>query len=151
MYGLHRSWRFWRWQKLHAPTKARPAWQVSRNAFDKKGRKKAETPLSTTSQHTLRRRKGTRSMLAVTTNVSSLIAQDNLGKTTNSLQTSLQRLSSGLKVNTGADGPAALVISQQQQAQIAGLQAAIDNTSKAISLVQTAEGALNEINALLTQ
>ncbi len=89
--------------------------------------------------------------LSIANNVSSLIAQDNLTRTSSSLSTSLQRLSSGLKINSGADGPAALVISEEQQAQIAGLQTAIDNTSKAIDMVQTTEGALNTINQLLTK
>jgi flagellin len=89
--------------------------------------------------------------LVITNNVSSLTAQHNLNRTSSNLAKSLERLSSGLKINRGADGPAALVISEQQRAQIAGLNAAIDNTSKAISLVQTAEGALNEINGLLVK
>jgi flagellin len=72
-----------------------------------------------------------------------------LTQSSNALRTSLQRLSSGLKINSGADGPAALVISEEQRAQITGLQAAIDNTSTGISVVQTTEGALNEINSLL--
>ena len=54
---------------------------------------------------------------------------------------SLERLSSGLKINRGADGPAALVISEQQRAQISGLQTAIANASKAVNVVQTGEGA----------
>ncbi len=89
--------------------------------------------------------------LVIANNVASLTAQHNLSRTTNSLSRSLERLSSGLKINRGADGPAALVISEQQRAQIAGLQSAIDNTSKAVSLVQTTEGALNEINSLLVK
>jgi flagellin len=89
--------------------------------------------------------------LLITDNISSLIAQNSVNSTSNSLATSLQRLSTGLKINSGADGPAALVISQEQLGQIAGLQTAIDNTSKATSLVQTAEGALGTINDLLTQ
>ncbi|MFM7564316.1 MAG: flagellin, partial [Planctomycetota bacterium] len=64
---------------------------------------------------------------------------------------SIERLSSGLKVNRGADGPAALVISEKQRAQISGLRTAIDNTEKAVSVVQTAEGALSEINSLLVK
>lgn len=87
--------------------------------------------------------------LAITNNVASLTAQNNLSKTSDMLAKSLERLSSGLKINRGADGPAALVISEQQRAQIAGLQTAISNTSKAVSLVQTTEGALNEVNNLL--
>jgi flagellin len=89
--------------------------------------------------------------LSITNNVASINAQHNLGRTNALLSKSLERLSSGLKINRGADGPAALVISEQQRAQISGLQAAIDNSSKAVALVQTGEGALNEINGLLTK
>src|SRR5436305_1657360 len=89
--------------------------------------------------------------LSITNNVASLTAQNNLSRTSGMLSTSLERLSSGLKINRGADGPAALVISEQQRAQIAGLQTAIDNSSKAIAMVQTTEGSLNEMNSLLVQ
>ena len=89
--------------------------------------------------------------LVLNTNVSSLVAQNNLTNTSNSLNTSLQRLSSGLRINSAADDPAGLVISSQQGAQIAGLQAAIQNTTTATTLVQTAGGALTTINDLLTQ
>lgn len=88
---------------------------------------------------------------SVTNNVASLNARNNLGRANASLSKSVERLSSGLKVNRGADGPAALVISEKQRAQIAGLSAAIDNSEKAVSLVQTAEGALSEINSLLVK
>ena len=87
--------------------------------------------------------------LSIANNVSSLNAQHNLGRASSNLAKSTERLSSGLKVNRGADGPAALVISEKQRAQIAGLQTAIDNADKATAVVQTAEGALNEINSLL--
>lgn len=87
--------------------------------------------------------------LVLTNNVASLTAQNNLSKTNTNLSKSLERLSTGLKVNRGADGPAALVISEKQRAQISGLKTAIDNTNKAVSLVQTGEGALNELNSLL--
>jgi flagellin len=89
--------------------------------------------------------------LSIVNNTASLNAQQSLSRTSSALNTSLQRLSTGLKINSGADGPAALVISEQQKAQIAGLQTAIDNTNKAVSVVQTGEGALNEVNSLLTQ
>ncbi len=62
----------------------------------------------------------------------------------------LERLSSGLKINRAAEGPAALVISEQMRAQIAGLNQAIDNSETAISLVQTTEANMGEINNLLT-
>jgi flagellin len=74
-----------------------------------------------------------------------------LSRSSNSLNKSIERLSSGFKVNRGADGPAALVISEKQRAQIAGLRQAIDNTEKAVSVVQTAEGALNEISSILVK
>ncbi|AWM37365.1 B-type flagellin [Gemmata obscuriglobus] len=89
--------------------------------------------------------------LSVVNNGASLNAQANLSKTNSALSKSLERLSTGLKINRGADGPAGLVISEQQRAQIAGLQTAIANTNKAVSLVQTGEGALNEISSLLTK
>jgi len=89
--------------------------------------------------------------LSIANNVSSLTAQNNLNRANNNVARSIERLSSGLKVNRGADGPAALVISEKQRAQIAGLKQAIDNSEKATSVVQTAEGALNEINSLLVK
>lgn len=90
-------------------------------------------------------------MLGIQNNVSALNAQHNLSRSQNNLNTSIERLSSGFKVNRGADGPAALVISEKQRAQIAGLKTAIDNTDKAVAVVQTAEGALTEINSLLVK
>lgn len=89
--------------------------------------------------------------LVINNNVTSLTAQHNLLRSSSALSTSLERLSSGMKINRGADGPAALVISEQQRAQIAGLDTAIQNTEKGVSLVQTVEGALSEINSLLVK
>ena len=89
--------------------------------------------------------------LTIANNSLSLVAQSNLGRSSRAMKRSLERLSSGFKINRGADGPAALVISEKQRTQIAGLKTAIDNTEKATSLVQTAEGALNEINSLLVK
>jgi len=89
--------------------------------------------------------------LSIANNVGALNAQHNLTRSSNSLNQSIERLSSGFKVNRGADGPAALVISEKQRAQIAGLRTAIDNTEKAVSVVQTAEGALNEISSILVK
>lgn len=90
-------------------------------------------------------------MLSVANNVTSVMAQHNLNKASTGVAKSVEKLSSGLKINRGADGPAALVISEKHRAQIAGLTQAIDNTEKASSVVQTAEGALNEINSLLVK
>lgn len=90
-------------------------------------------------------------MLSAVNNSTSLNAQANLNRASSALSKTTERLSSGLKVNRGADGPAALVISEKQRAQIAGLRQAIDNSDKAVSVVQTAEGSLNEINSLLVK
>ena len=90
-------------------------------------------------------------MLSLVNNLASQIAQNNLSNANMALNTSLQRLSSGLRINSGADDPAGLVISQEQMAQMSGLQTAITNTSKAGNVVQIADGALNETNSLLLQ
>jgi len=89
--------------------------------------------------------------LTIANNVSSLNAQHNLNRASMGVAKSVEKLSSGVKINRGADGPAALVISEKHRAQIAGLKQAIDNSEKAVSVVQTAEGALNEINSLLVK
>lgn len=89
--------------------------------------------------------------LSIANNVASLNAQNNLNKASMNVRSSVEKLSSGLKINRGADGPAALVISEKQRAQIAGLKQAIQNTDKAASVVQTGEGALGEINSLLVK
>jgi flagellin len=89
--------------------------------------------------------------LSIANNVGALNARNNLNRSTSALNKSIERLSSGFKINRGADGPAALVISEKQRAQIAGLRTAIANTEKASAVVQTAEGALNEINSILVK
>lgn len=88
-------------------------------------------------------------MLTINTNVSSLIAQQNLGKSQNSLQTALQRLSSGLRINSAKDDAAGLAISDRMTAQIGGLNQAVSNANDGISLSQTAEGALAQSTAML--
>jgi len=89
--------------------------------------------------------------LSIANNVAALNAQNNLNRASMSVRSSVEKLSSGLKINRGADGPAALVISEKQRAQIAGLKQAIENTEKAAAVVQTGEGALNEISSLLVK
>jgi flagellin len=81
----------------------------------------------------------------VNTNVMSLNAQRNLNQTNTSLQTALQRLSSGLRINSAKDDAAGMAISERFTAQIRGLNQAARNSADAISLAQTAEGALGEI------
>ena len=81
----------------------------------------------------------------VNTNIMSLNAQRNLNNTQSAMQTALQRLSSGLRINSAKDDAAGLAISQRFTAQIRGLNQAARNSADAISLAQTAEGALGEM------
>lgn len=82
----------------------------------------------------------------INTNVASLNAQRNLNTSQNSLNTSLQRLSSGLRINSAKDDAAGLAISERMTAQIKGLTVASRNANDGISLAQTAEGALGEVS-----
>lgn len=81
----------------------------------------------------------------INTNIASLNAQRNLNKSQNSLATSLQRLSSGMRINSAKDDAAGLAISERFTAQIRGLNQAVRNSNDGISLAQTAEGALGEV------
>jgi len=87
--------------------------------------------------------------LRINHNLTALNAHRNLVNTTNSLASSMEKLSSGFRINKGSDDPAGLVISEQFRAQIAGLNRAIDNSEGSINMIQTAEGALTEISNLL--
>ncbi|MBF0414631.1 MAG: flagellin FliC [Magnetococcales bacterium] len=87
--------------------------------------------------------------LAITTNLSSINAQKQLMKSTNALGKTFERLSSGLRINRSADDAAGLSISNRMTAQVRGTTQAIRNTNDAISLVQVAEGALNETTSAL--
>lgn len=90
-------------------------------------------------------------MISVVTNVPSLNAQRNLNRTQTSLATNIQRLSSGLRINSAADDAAGLSITQNLNAQIIGLKQATRNANDAISVIQTAEGALGEVNNVLAR
>ncbi len=81
----------------------------------------------------------------INTNIMSLNAQRNLNRTQSSLQTSLQRLSSGLRINSAKDDAAGLAISERMTTQIRGMNQAMRNAADAISLAQTAESALGEV------
>ena len=85
----------------------------------------------------------------INTNISSLNAQRNLNSSQSSLATSLQRLSTGLRINSAKDDAAGLAISERFSAQIRGLTQASRNANDGISLAQTAEGALTETNSAL--
>ncbi|NHA13376.1 flagellin [Thioalkalivibrio sp. XN279] len=82
----------------------------------------------------------------INTNILSLNAQRNLNSTSSALQTSLQRLSSGLRINSAKDDAAGLAISERFSTQIRGLNQAVRNANDGISLAQTAEGALAEVS-----
>ena len=87
--------------------------------------------------------------LSVNTNVASLTAQANLSRSTSRMQMSMERLSTGLKINRAADDSAGLVISELQRKSISGMTGAIKNIERGVNAVQTAESALGEINDLL--
>ena len=87
--------------------------------------------------------------LKINHNIESMVAHRNLLMNDRALSKSLERLASGQKVNRAADAPAALVISEHMRAQVSGIQQAIKNNEIAISLVQTAEGSMNEISNML--
>jgi flagellin len=89
--------------------------------------------------------------LRVNTNISSINAQRNLVGTTDRLQKSLQRLSSGLRISRAADDAAGLAISEAFRADVRSLQQAQRNANDAISLLQVAEGALDESSSLLVR
>ena len=81
----------------------------------------------------------------INTNISSLTAQRNLSMSQSSLATSMQRLSSGLRINSAKDDAAGLAISDRMTSQIRGMNQAVRNANDGISLAQTAEGALGEV------
>src|SRR5687768_1877229 len=83
--------------------------------------------------------------LVINTNVMSLNAQRNLSTSGSQLATSLQRLSSGLRINSAKDDAAGLAISDRMTTQISGLNQAARNANDGISLAQTTEGALQEV------
>ncbi len=85
----------------------------------------------------------------INTNISSLTAQRNLNTSQSSLSTALQRLSSGLRINSAKDDAAGLSISDRMTSQVRGLNQAVRNANDAISLAQTGEGALGEVGNIL--
>ena len=87
--------------------------------------------------------------LRISTNVASLNAQKNLGRTHEGLDRSLARLSSGFRINQAADDAAGLAISENLRGQIRGLKQASRNSEDGVSLVQVAEGGLNEMSNML--
>ena len=88
-------------------------------------------------------------MTRINTNVSSIIAQNTLSRSNNSLQTSLTRLSTGLRINTGKDDPAGLIASENLRRDITSIEKAITNSEKANQLIATADSALGQVSSLL--
>jgi flagellin len=87
--------------------------------------------------------------LTINTNLEAMNASRNLNNTENMLSGTMERLSSGLRVNTAADDVAGYAISQSLQSQVNGLNQASQNIQDAVALAQTAQGALNDINTML--
>src|SRR4051795_6338373 len=90
-------------------------------------------------------------MSRINTNIASMQAMSRLNKNQTDLSTRLQRLSSGLKINTGKDAPAGLIASETLRSEINGIDQAIDNSTRATNVINTAEGALSEVSALLLE
>ncbi|MDR3254734.1 MAG: flagellin, partial [Synergistaceae bacterium] len=87
--------------------------------------------------------------MRVNTNIPALVSYNALNATNKSLQKSIERLSTGLRINSAADDAAGLAISEKMRAQYKGLDQASTNAQDGISLIQTAEGALNETHSIL--
>ena len=88
-------------------------------------------------------------MTRINTNVSSSIAQANLARSQSALQVSLQRLSTGLRINVGKDDPAGLIASENLRSNITSLERAITNSERANQLIATADSALGQVSSLL--
>lgn len=89
--------------------------------------------------------------LAINTNVGSLVAQNNLGKAGRALNTSIERLSSGLRINSASDDAAGMAVSEGLRAQTEGFKQAMENANDAVSILSTAEGAMNSISDTLVR
>ena len=88
-------------------------------------------------------------MTRINTNVSALIAQQNLATANSQLQTSLTRLSTGLQINSGADNPAGLIAAASLGSDITGVQTGINNSQLATEIISTADGGLSQVQQLL--
>lgn len=90
-------------------------------------------------------------LTSINQNISSQNAQRNLSLNSTRLQSSVERLSSGLRINRGADDPSGLIISEMLRSQVSSLDVAQQNSLQGVNLIKTAEGSLNEVNGLLRQ
>ena len=88
-------------------------------------------------------------MTRINTNVPSLVAQNRLQASNSDLNSALTRLSTGLRINSGADDPAGLIASEALRSEITGLNKAVVNTRRAAQIITTADSAMGQINSLL--
>jgi len=88
-------------------------------------------------------------MTRINTNVSSLVAQNTLGRSNAALEQALTRLSTGLRINTGKDDPAGLIASENLRSDITSIKKAISNTDRANQVISTADSALGQVSGLL--
>ncbi len=90
-------------------------------------------------------------MTRINTNVQSLLAARVMNKNTEALNTTLERLSTGLRINRGKDDPAGLIASEHMRSEMVAINAAITNANRANNMIAVAEGGLQEVNALLLE
>ena len=90
-------------------------------------------------------------MSRINSNIQSLQAINRLGRNNGDLSTRLERLASGVRINRGKDDPSGLIASETLRSEINGIRTAIDNTSRANNVINTAEGSLNEVSSLLLE
>lgn len=88
-------------------------------------------------------------MSRINSNISSMIAQFNLAKNNSNLDTRLQRLATGLRINRGADDPAGLIVSQRLRTELEGIKQGIKNSERASNVIATTEGGLTEVSDML--
>ncbi|MFG0273493.1 MAG: flagellin, partial [Phycisphaerales bacterium] len=88
-------------------------------------------------------------MARINSNIPSLIAQSNLRRANDDLGVRLQRLSTGLRINRGADDPAGLIISERLRSEIEGISQGVKNSERASNVISTAEASLSEVSDLL--
>lgn len=88
-------------------------------------------------------------MSRINSNVPAFVAQANLRRANQALQLNLERLATGLRINRGKDDPAGLIVSENLRSEIASMGQAVENTQRAINIISTTEGSLNEVASLL--
>lgn len=89
--------------------------------------------------------------MKISSNITATMIVANMNKTNRNVNTAMQRLSSGLKINSAKDNPAGLAIAHKLNTQVEGLSQAGSNVMNGISMIQTAEGAMNEVHAMLNR